>query len=110
MHDSFIGALSKRIASPKGFTQLDRDRQLNREWKRRDRNLMIRGLYRRFYVAIKNSPPTIHNETLGEIEVPLQIKGRRQRAAKMTAEVLRKRLKMTAPSTDTIIKIASMIH
>lgn len=110
VHESFIRALSKRIGSPKGFTEIEYARRFNRRWKSRDRRCIIRGLYRCFYRRIQDDPPAIRHQVLGEIQVPLSIKGRSARAAEMTHDVLRKMLKMRAPDTSTIIKIGSMRH
>ncbi len=110
VHASFLSALSERIASPKGFIEFERSRQFDRPYRRQQRDSLIRGLYREFYELIENDPSSVQHEVLGEVRVPQGIGRRRARAAKMTHEVLRCRLRMIAPAEGTIIKIASMIQ
>ena len=85
----FLIALIKRLESGKAFRELQRSRGTFREFRKRNRDTMIRGLYRDFYAALAGEPvDSIEHPILGKVKVPTDLKSKSERARQMTAEMI----------------------
>jgi len=106
----FLGLLADRLANDEGLTDAERAWPLLKAHRRRQRNVIIRGIYEDFHQRLENGPSSIDHEIFGKLVAPTHVGTRRYQAAELTRQVLSGRLREIAPSITTIIKIASMIH
>jgi len=103
---SYLIALSNRIASGKGITDYECKVKCYRQRIKQKRDSFIQTLFRDMRELLAAKPERVIHPIFGEMEVPSGLAPREQ-AAELTARCLRDKLDMDPPSLSRIIRIGS---
>ena len=100
--------LIARLNDGKRYTDLDRGLPFYKQRQRRDRDMFIRGLYRRCYEILGEAPPFVH-PVLGSLDeiVPSENMSRSTKALVMASVIIRDRLGFGPPSLGRMKNICS---
>lgn len=101
----FVVYVAERLHSGKKYTNADSNLAYYKKWRKHDRDMIMRGLYREFSARIFRSTKTVTHKVLGEFPVPMPERPPSERALHLVQRILSDELGFDPPATGRMINI-----